>query len=168
MRGRWELSDAQWELIEPILRPKRRSDGRGRPWQDTRAVLNGILWVLGTGAQWRELPKKYPPYQTCHRRFQRWVREGKLEEILRVLAEELHARGKLELEEGFIDASFTGAKKGALRSGPPSVARARRSSPSALITVFLSPLVSKALRHTKASSSKKSSGKASSTNFRND
>ncbi len=101
MRGRWELSDAQWERIEPMLRPKRRSDGRGRPWQDTRAVLNGILWVLGTGAQWRELPKKYPPYQTCHRRFQRWVREGKLKEILRVLAAELQARGKLELEEGF-------------------------------------------------------------------
>ncbi len=67
MRGRWELSDAQWQLIEAILRPKRRSDGRGRPWQDTRPVLNGILWVLGTGAQWRELPNKYPPYQTCHR-----------------------------------------------------------------------------------------------------
>jgi transposase len=51
MRGRWEFSDAQWQLIEPILRPRRRSDGRGRPWQDTRAVLNGVLWVLGTGAQ---------------------------------------------------------------------------------------------------------------------
>jgi transposase len=60
MCGRWEVSDAQWELIEPILRPKRRADGRGRPWQDTRRVLNGILWVLGTGAQWRELPQKYP------------------------------------------------------------------------------------------------------------
>ena len=56
MRGRWELSDAQWQLIEPILRPKRRTDGRSRPWQETRAVLNGILWVLGTGVQWRELP----------------------------------------------------------------------------------------------------------------
>src|SRR5713101_2687283 len=76
MRGRWELSDAQWELIERILRPQRRTDGRGRPWQDTRAVLNGILWVLGTGAQWRELPKKYPPYQTCHRRFQQWGAGG--------------------------------------------------------------------------------------------
>ena len=118
MRGRWELSDAQWKLIEPILRPKRRTDGRGRPWQDTRAVLNGILWVLGTGAQWRELPQKYPPYQTCHRRFQRWVREGKLERILRVLAEELHARGKLKLEEAFIDASFSGAKKRGLAVGP--------------------------------------------------
>ena len=54
MRGRWELNDAQWKLIEPTLGPLRRADGRGRPWQDTRAVLNGILWVLGTGVQWRE------------------------------------------------------------------------------------------------------------------
>jgi len=166
MRGRWELSDAQWELIEPILRPKRRSDCRGRPWQDPRAVLNGILWVLGTGAQWRELPKKYPPYQTCHRRFQQWVRAGTLEHILRVLAEELQARGKLDLEEAFIDASFTGAKKGASRSGLPDAAKGRKSSLSPMITVFLSPLVSKALRRTKANSSKGSSGTASSTRSR--
>jgi len=113
MRGRWELSDAQWEVIEPILRPKRRADGRCRPWQDTRAVLNGLLWVLGTGAQWRELPKKYPPYQTCHRRFQQWVREGKLERILRALAKELHARGKLELEEPSSTPPSRGRKRGA-------------------------------------------------------
>ena len=117
MRGRWELSDAQWQLIEPILRPKRRSDGRGRPWQDTRAVLNEILWVLRTGAQWRELPRENPPYQTCHRRFQQWVREGKLEPILHVLAEELQARGKPQLEEASVDACFTGQKRG-LAVGP--------------------------------------------------
>jgi transposase len=70
MRGRWELSDSHRKVIEPTLRLKRRADGRGRPWQDTRTVLNGILWALGTGAQWRELSKKYPSYQTCHRRFQ--------------------------------------------------------------------------------------------------
>jgi transposase len=168
MRGRWELSDAQWQLIEPILRPKRRTDGRGRPWQDTRAVLNGILWVLGTGAQWRELPRKYPPYQTCHRRFQQWVREGKLEHILHVLAEQLQARGKLQLEEAFIDASFTGAKKGVSRSAPPNAARGRKSSLSPMITVFLSPLVSKALRRTKASLSKGSSARVSSTPSRHD
>src|SRR5579863_359348 len=168
MRGRWELSDAQWRLIEPTLRPQRRADGRGRPWQDTRAVLNGILWVLGTGAQWRELPNKYPPYQTCHRRFQQWVRAGKPERILRVLAEELQARGKLDLEEGFIDASFTGAKKGASQSGPPNAARGRKSSLSPMITVFLSPLVSKALRRTKANSSTWCSGTASSTPSRRD
>ena len=118
MRGRWELSDAQWKLIEPILRPRQRADGRGRPWQDTRAVLNGILWVLGTGAQWRELPKKYPPYQTCHRRFQQWVREGKLERILRVLAEELHARGKIATGGGFHRRLLHGGKKGGLAVGP--------------------------------------------------
>jgi transposase len=82
MRGRWELSDAQWQLIEPILRPRRRAEGRGRRWQDTRTVLNGILWVLGTGAQWGELPKNYPAYQTCYCR-QQSVREGKQERILR-------------------------------------------------------------------------------------
>src|SRR5213078_3686297 len=141
---------------------------RGRPWQETRAVLNGILWILGTGAQWRELPKKYPPYQTCHRRFQHWVREGKLERILRVLAEELQARGRLQLEEAFIDASFTGAKKGASQSGPPNAAKGRKSSLSPMITVFLSPLVSKALRRTKANSSKASSDTASSPPSRHD
>ena len=118
MRGRWELSDAQWQLIEPILRPKRRSDGRGRPWQDTRAVLNGILWVLGTGAQWRELPERYPPYQTCHRRFQQWVREGKLERMLRVLAEELQARGRFATGGGFHRRLLHGGEKGGRAVGP--------------------------------------------------
>jgi transposase len=140
------------------------ADARGK----IREPLNGILWILGTGAQWRELPNKYPPYQTCHRRFQQWVREGSLEGILHLLAEELHVRGKLQLEEAFIDASFTGAKKGVSRSGPPSAARGLRSSLSPMMAVFLSRLVSKALRRTKASSSKESSGKASSTPFRYD
>lgn len=117
MRGRWEVSDKQWARLAPLLEPKRRPDGRGHPWRDTRAVLNGVLWVLGTGAQWRELPAKYPPYQTCHRRFQQWVRAGKLEKLLHALATELKARGRFPLQEGFIDASFTGAKKGP-RRGP--------------------------------------------------
>ncbi len=49
MTGRWELTEEQWVLIEPVLRPARREDNRGRPWHETRAVLNGVLWVLGTG-----------------------------------------------------------------------------------------------------------------------
>jgi transposase len=155
MIGRWEITDEQWCLLEPVLRPVRRSDGRGRPWQETRAVLNGVLWVLATGAQWRELPAKYPPYQTCHRRFQQWVRSGRLEEALRRLAAHLHNLGKLNLEQAFVDATFASAKKGALPSAPPSAARARKLSLSPLITVFLSPSVSKALRRTRANSSKK-------------
>jgi transposase len=89
MAGRWELNDEQWAVVEPVLRPERRADNRGRPWHDTRSVLNGVLWVLGTGAQWRELLEKYPPYQTCHPRFQQWIRSGKLEEALKMLARHL-------------------------------------------------------------------------------
>jgi hypothetical protein len=96
------------------------------------------------------------------------VRAGKLERILHGLAEELQARGKLDLEEAFIDASFTGAKKGASRSGPPNAAKERKSSLLPMITVFLSPLVSKALRRTKANLLKGSSGTASSTRSRRD
>ena len=146
MRGRWDLTDEQWEVVEPLLGPQRRGDNPGRPWHDTRSVLNGVLWVLGTGARWRELPEKYPPFQTCHRRFQQWVRNGKLEEALQRLARHLHERGQLNLEEAFVDATFASAKKGVSPSAPPAAARARRSSLSPLLTVFLSPYLCKALR----------------------
>jgi|SRR5665213_519002 len=146
MAGRWELTEEQWELVEPVLRPRRRKDNRGRPWHDTRAVLNGVLWVLGSGAQWSELPRKYPPYQTCHRRFQNWIREGKLVELLRLLARQLQERGKLHLDEAFVDATFASAKKGASPLAQRGAARAQRSSLSPLVTVFLSPYLSKALR----------------------
>ncbi len=67
-----ELTDAQWAIIKPLIpTPRRRKDGRGRPWRNPREVLGGILWVLRTGAPWNDLPERYPPYQTCHRRFQR-------------------------------------------------------------------------------------------------
>ena len=115
MAGRWELTDEQWLLVEPMLRGASRADNRGRPWHDTRAVLNGVLWVLGTGAQWRELPEKYPPFQTWHRRFQQWVRSGKLEQALRLLACRLHEQGKLNLEEAFVDVTFASAKRGLRR-----------------------------------------------------
>ncbi len=83
-----DLTDEQWEILEPLIpAPPRRTDGRGRPWRDPRDVLDGILWVLRTGAPWRDLPERYPPYQTCHRRFQRWNEEGVLEEVLRALAD---------------------------------------------------------------------------------
>ena len=83
-----DLTDAQWTILESLFRPTRRRDGRGRPWADTRAVLNGVLWVLRTGAPWHDLPARYPPYQTCHRRFQAWKRTGVLERVLQGLAED--------------------------------------------------------------------------------
>ena len=97
-----DLTDEQWEVLEEplIAPPPRRADGRGRPWRDPRDVLNGILWILRTGAPWYDLPECYPPYQTCHRRFQKWVEEGTLSGILEALALDLK-----ESAEGWISPS---------------------------------------------------------------
>ncbi len=113
-----DLTEAQWAILRPLLEPKRRPDGRGRPWRDARAVLNGILWILRTGAPWHDLPNRYPPYQTCHRRFQPWQRDGTRTRLLHRLAEELRNRGKIDLSETFIDASFSAAKKRGTAVGP--------------------------------------------------
>lgn len=114
-----ELSDAQWAVLAPLIpSPPRRPDGRGRPWRDTREVLGGILWVLKTGARWRDLPDRYPPYQTCHRRFQQWVREGVLEGVLRALASALLEQGRIDLSEAYIDGTFVPAKRGGAAVGP--------------------------------------------------
>src|SRR5262245_56541098 len=63
---REELTDEQWTIIDPLIpETPRRPDGRGRPWRDARAVLNGILWILRSGARWQDLPEHFPPYQTA-------------------------------------------------------------------------------------------------------
>jgi len=58
-----DLTDEQWVVLEPLLgQLPRRADGRGRPWRDSRQVLNGTLCILRTGVQWADLPERYPPY----------------------------------------------------------------------------------------------------------
>jgi transposase len=156
-----DLTEAQWAKLKPLLALKRRSDGRGRPWRDTQAVLNGVLWILRTGAPWHDLPDRYPPYQTCHRRFQQWQRDGTLTQLLHALAEDLRARGKLDLSETFIDASFSSAKKGALLSARLAVEKAVKSWRSQTAMVFLSPAASPALRRMKPNSSKPPSSSVS-------
>src|SRR3989442_755781 len=99
-----DLSDVQWEILDSLLpEPQRRKDGRGRPWKARRSILNGILWVLRTGAPWADLPERYPSFQTCHRRFQQWVRCGVMKGVLEALALEVKLRGHLDVEEAFID-----------------------------------------------------------------
>ena len=89
-----DLTDEQWKLVETILpEDPVRDDGRGRPWSDRRKVLNGVLWILRTGAPWQDLPPRYGPYQTAHRRFQNWVRSGVIEKVLLELAKDLQEAG---------------------------------------------------------------------------
>ena len=108
-----ELNDKEWEIISPLL-PELPSGKRGRPWRDNREVLEGVLWVLRTGAPWRDLPKEYPPYQTCHRRFQQWSGDGTLQKVLTMLTEKLEKRRQLNMSECSVDAKFIASKKGDL------------------------------------------------------
>lgn len=89
-------------------------------------MLGGILWVLRSGARWKDLPERYPSYQTCHRRFQEWQASGTFERIAFTLDEALLARRRLDLREGAIDGTFASAKKGARSSERRSAARAPR------------------------------------------
>ena len=106
-----DLTDAQWAFIDPLLPPlPKRADGRGRPWRDSRPVLNGILWILCTGAQWAELPPHDPPYQTCHRRFQQWRQAGVIERVVTAFVQDLERQGKINVAECFINGSFSPAR----------------------------------------------------------
>jgi len=157
-----DLKDEQWEVIKRLIpKPVIRPDGRGRPRVKDREILNGILWIMRTGASWRDLPDRYPPYQTCHRRFQEWVRAGVFEQMLRALAKDVKERGKLDLTECFIDGTFVIAKKGAAGWEKPSGARAANSWQWQIALVFLSPYALKVLRRMKSDWSKERSNIAS-------
>ena len=76
-----ELTDFEWEVIAPLLPNK----SRGVPRVDDRRVLNGIFWVLTTGAAWRALPKEFGHYSTCQSRFVRWRKAGVWDRVLAAL-----------------------------------------------------------------------------------
>ena len=115
------LSDAQWKRIEPLL-PKLKVNRRGgRPWANNREVFVGILWVLKTGARWRDVPEPYPRGVTCWRRLKLWEDEGVWLDLWRVFLGQLDRRGQIDWSESFADASFAPAKKGGPTSERPSV-----------------------------------------------
>jgi len=150
MARREELTDEQWTLIEPLFDKTAEIQTRGRPARPAREVLNGVLWILRSGARWSDLPDRFPPYQTCHRRFQSWVRDGRLKKVLETLAKDLSTRGKLDLSETFIDGTFASAKKGASVWEKPSGARVRNSWQWQTALVFLSPFSRNLLRRTRS------------------
>ncbi len=101
------------------------------------------------------MPERFPPYQTCHRRFQEWVRARVFRHILETLAHDLEKRGKFKLTECFIDATFVVAKKGAPELEKPSAARVRRSWQWQTALAFLSPSTRLLLAHMKSPLSKR-------------
>jgi len=168
MSRREELTDEQWSLLAGLFDAAPVKQLRGRPRRPDREILNGVLWILRSGARWCDLPERFPPYQTCHRRFQAWVKDGRLVRALKLLAEDLRTRGQLDLSECFIDGTFVVAKKGAHEWEKPSAARVRSSWQWQTALVFLSPSTRLLLRRTKSRSSTKRLPRASRQPRRND
>ncbi|EDZ99451.1 putative transposase protein [Burkholderia sp. H160] len=77
-----DITDEEWQRVAPLLPELRpRTELRGRPLANTRCVLNGVLWVMYSGSTWSAMPRRYPSYQTCHRRFKSWYRSGVLKHV---------------------------------------------------------------------------------------
>ena len=145
------LTDAQWAKIGPLL-PNLTS--KGRPWKDNRDTLEGILWVLKTGARWRDLPRGFPSPVTCWRRLSRWENDGTWETVWHAFLSELDRKGWLNWEESFADATFAPAKKGATEWASPNGERGRSAWWWWTAGAFLSRRPSIRPRRRRASSSK--------------
>src|SRR5215212_1995050 len=99
--ARGDLTDQEWERIAPLLPGSQGK--RGGQWRDHRQVINGILWILRTGAPWEDLPERYGPKSTSHDRLKRWEREGVWERVLQALQREADQQGELHWEIVSID-----------------------------------------------------------------
>ena len=129
-----ELSDEQWALIADLF-PVPPPDPRGgRPRADARRCLEGILWVLRSGARWKDMPRSFPSYVTCWRRFTEWSLRGVWDRAWERLVRQLDDQGRVNWEEGFADGTFSAAKKGGIALVPPNGARAVSSWSSSMGT----------------------------------
>jgi len=123
MGNRGDLTNEQWERLQPILPPQKPRTGR--PALDHRTVLNGILWVLRTGAPWRDLPERYGKWTTVYSRFQRWRKAGVWDRILKDVQALVDQDGNVDWEIHFVDSTIVrahqhaaGAKKAIQKPRP--------------------------------------------------
>lgn len=124
---RHEVSDDHYALIAPYL--PHPSGKAGHPWHDHRVVLNGLFWKLHTGAQWRDMPTRYGPWQTIYDRYVRWRRDGTWDRILQALQVRLDANGQIDWAQWSIDSTSvraTRAAAGAAKKGE-SIAPSQRT-----------------------------------------
>ena len=108
---RHELTDEQWELVEPMI--PRKEARTGRPPVDRRVMLNACMWVLGTGAAWRDLPERFGPWQTAYDYFAHWRREGIFAGMMEALQIKLDEKGLIDWELWCVDGSSVRAARAA-------------------------------------------------------
>jgi transposase len=114
---RGEMTDQQWNQIKPLLPPQKPPTGC--PAKDHRTIINGILWILRTGAPWRDLPSRYGAWSTVSGRFYHWRKTGLWQQVLSALQSQADAKGRLNWDIHFVDGSVirahqhaAGAKRG--------------------------------------------------------
>jgi len=132
------INNHQWKMLKTLLPKPKRSPKGGRPPADNREVLEGILWVLRTGARWQDLPNRYPSASTCWRRLRLWEEQGVWLDVWRKFLSMLDEKGALDWQEAFIDGSFAPAKKGGPLLGLPNGAKERSGWWWSTARVFLS------------------------------
>jgi transposase len=112
-RRRYELSNSHWESLRPLLPHLTHNRGSGRPWKPHRRILNGIRWILHTGAPWRDLPGRYGPWETVYARFNRWREDGTWNKLLSRFLGRLDLQGRIDHELWCIDATIIRASRAA-------------------------------------------------------
>ena len=108
---RHELTDEQWESVEPLLPESTATTGR--PPRDRRLMLNGMFWSLCTGAPWRDLPDRFGPWQTVYGRFSKWRREGVFAKVIEALHIKLDEHGLIDWDLWCVDGANVRAARAA-------------------------------------------------------
>ena len=104
---RYELTDDEWERLAPLLPPQRPATGR--PALDHRMIVNGILWILRSGAPWRDLPERYGRWATVYQRFRRWQQAGVWQQVLSAVQTNADGAGQLDWQIHFVDSTVVRA-----------------------------------------------------------
>src|SRR5271168_2599730 len=124
---RSQITDEQWFLIADLFVEDPPSPAGGRPRIPPRPCLEGIVWVLRSGARWNDLPEHFPSPATCWRRLDEWTKSGVFRKAWARLLRKLDGLRRIRWEEVMADGTFSPAKKGACASARQNAARARSS-----------------------------------------
>jgi transposase len=130
MSKRYELTDEQWALIEPLL--PQRTATTGRKPKDPRQTLNGIVWILHSGAPWRDLPEGYGPWQTVYEHYYNWRDDGVFDRILSALQIRLDRQGRIDWDLWCIDGSSVRAARAAGGAAKKASSNTRKSPKTTL------------------------------------